>query len=152
MLRGGRGREAEGERKEKRANVWTALDSRLVANARFCTRYSFNPDKSKVKGSTNSIDVWLTARTQGLIKFVHQEMQAYRLYTVMPELVSFVTELTNWYVRLNRDRLKGTDADSETGLQVRSARNVRGAATRKRHVMLERWGHSQRREAKRRAE
>mmetsp|Transcript_20135 Transcript_20135/g.40307 ORF Transcript_20135/g.40307 Transcript_20135/m.40307 type:complete len:1168 (+) Transcript_20135:227-3730(+) len=78
----------------------------------------FAPDKGKVASSTNSIDVWLTARTQGLIKFVHQEMSAYRLYTVMPELVAFVTELTNWYVRLNRDRLKGTDEDAETGLQV----------------------------------
>jgi isoleucyl-tRNA synthetase len=47
------------------------------------------------------------------------------LYTVMPALVSFVTQLTNWYVRLNRDRLKGlegdgaeAEAEAETGLQV----------------------------------
>jgi hypothetical protein len=40
----------------------------------------FVPDKDVVKASTNSIDVWLGARTQGLIKFVHQEMKAYRLY------------------------------------------------------------------------
>ena len=32
---------------------------------------------------------------------------AYRLYTVVPRLVSFVEELTNWYVRMNRKRLKG---------------------------------------------
>ncbi len=52
-------------------------------------------------------------------------MEAYRLYTVMPALVRYVTQLTNWYVRLNRDRLKGSaslvegeEADAETGLQV----------------------------------
>eukprot|EP00520_Triparma_pacifica_P017464 CAMPEP_0118664162 /NCGR_PEP_ID=MMETSP0785-20121206/17844_1 /TAXON_ID=91992 /ORGANISM="Bolidomonas pacifica, Strain CCMP 1866" /LENGTH=1166 /DNA_ID=CAMNT_0006558007 /DNA_START=14 /DNA_END=3514 /DNA_ORIENTATION=- len=78
----------------------------------------FVPDIEKVRASKNSIDVWLGARTQGLIKFVHEEMKAYRLYTVMPELVSFITELTNWYVRLNRDRLKGSDSDAESGIQV----------------------------------
>jgi len=31
---------------------------------------------------------------------------AYRLYTVMPRLVKFVDNLTNWYVRMNRKRLK----------------------------------------------
>ncbi|GMH86750.1 hypothetical protein TL16_g10641, partial [Triparma laevis f. inornata] len=79
---------------------------------------TFVPSLDKVRSSSNSIDVWLGARTQGLIKFVHNEMKHYRLYTVMPELVSFITELTNWYVRLNRDRLKGADEDAERGLQV----------------------------------
>jgi len=52
-----------------------------------------------------------------------QEMKGYRLYNVMPELVSFINELTNWYVRLNRDRLKGTakGENAETGLQVRAS-------------------------------
>eukprot|EP00339_Tiarina_fusa_P025630 CAMPEP_0117028748 /NCGR_PEP_ID=MMETSP0472-20121206/20879_1 /TAXON_ID=693140 ORGANISM="Tiarina fusus, Strain LIS" /NCGR_SAMPLE_ID=MMETSP0472 /ASSEMBLY_ACC=CAM_ASM_000603 /LENGTH=1165 /DNA_ID=CAMNT_0004736329 /DNA_START=103 /DNA_END=3600 /DNA_ORIENTATION=+ len=83
----------------------------------------FAPSVEKVKATKNSTDIWISAATQGLIKFVHDEMEAYRLYTVMPALVSFVTQLTNWYVRLNRDRLKGleegdADAEAETGLQV----------------------------------
>eukprot|EP01082_Thalassiosira_pseudonana_P006276 g6187.t1 g6187 contig20:1028809-1031953(-) len=81
----------------------------------------FVPSKEKVQSTANPTDVWISAATQGLIKFVHEEMAAYRLYTVMPALVSFVTQLTNWYVRLNRDRLKGLEggeSESETGLQV----------------------------------
>lgn len=34
-------------------------------------------------------------------------MAAYRLYTVAPKLINFLEYLTNWYVRLNRNRLKG---------------------------------------------
>jgi isoleucyl-tRNA synthetase len=82
---------------------------------------TFVPSTDKVRATTNPTDVWISAATQGLIKFVHEEMAAYRLYTVMPALVSFVTQLTNWYVRLNRDRLKGLEGgetESETGLQV----------------------------------
>lgn len=81
----------------------------------------FIPSIDKVRATTNSTDVWISAATQGLIKYVHEEMSAYRLYTVMPALVRFVTQLTNWYVRLNRDRLKGMEGgetESETGLQV----------------------------------
>ena len=81
----------------------------------------FAPSKDKVRSTTNPTDVWISAATQGLIKYVHEEMTAYRLYTVMPALVRFVTQLTNWYVRLNRDRLKGLEGgedEAEIGLQV----------------------------------
>jgi len=79
------------------------------------------PSIDKVRSTTNPTDIWISAATQQLIKFVHTEMGAYRLYTVMPALVQFVTQLTKWYVRLNRDRLKGLDGDdddTEVGLQV----------------------------------
>lgn len=83
----------------------------------------FVPSLGKVKATNNPTDIWISAATQELIQFVHGEMEGYRLYTVMPALVKFVTQLTNWYVRLNRDRLKGLEGDdgeaeAETGLQV----------------------------------
>ena len=34
-------------------------------------------------------------------------MEAYRLYTIGPRLLVFMDDLTNWYVRMNRARLKG---------------------------------------------
>jgi len=85
----------------------------------------FVPSLDTVKSTTNPTDIWISAATQGLIKFVRQEMDAYRLYTVLPALVTYVTQLTNWYVRLNRDRLKGLEGEgseaeneAEIGLQV----------------------------------
>ena len=53
---------------------------------------------------------------------MHKEMAAYRLYTVVPRLVGFIEELTNWYVRLNRDRIKGSMGEKEAtlGLHVLS--------------------------------
>ena len=83
---------------------------------------AFVPDVEVSKASTNDIDVWILANTIGLVQFVHQEMQAYRLYTVVPRLLGFIEELTNWYIRLNRDRLKGAmgDAEAVTGLNVLS--------------------------------
>ena len=56
---------------------------------------------------------------QSLIGYVRTEMAAYRLYTVTPRLLSFIDSLTNWYVRLNRRRLKGREqTDTHTALSV----------------------------------
>lgn len=75
------------------------------------TGTSFVPDIQAAKQSTNVMDSWIVAALQGLIQFFRQEMEAYRLYTVIPRLLDFIKQLTNWYVRLNRKRLKGSDGD-----------------------------------------
>ncbi|XP_076447900.1 isoleucine--tRNA ligase, cytoplasmic-like [Babylonia areolata] len=68
-------------------------------------KFVFN--EAALQLSDNYMDRWILSFTQSLIKFVTKEMAAYHLYTVMPHLVKFVDQLTNWYVRMNRRRLKG---------------------------------------------
>ena len=59
------------------------------------------------------IDRWILSVLQSLIRDVNVEMEAYRLYTVVPRLVSFIDDLTNWYVRRSRDRFWKTDDDRD---------------------------------------
>ena len=76
---------------------------------------------ANAKASTNTLDKWVLASLHQLIKYVHEEMTAYRLYTVVPQLLKFIEQLTNWYVRLNRLRLKATgttEEDARTGLST----------------------------------
>lgn len=71
--------------------------------------------------SDNLMDQWILASLSTLIEYVHTEMKAYRLYTVVPRLLYFIEQLTNWYVRTNRKRLKGsqnTRQDNEIALCV----------------------------------
>jgi len=63
--------------------------------------------------SSNIMDRWILARCQSLIQHVGQEMAAYRLYTVVPRLLELVEELTNWYIRFNRKRLKGESGSED---------------------------------------
>jgi isoleucyl-tRNA synthetase len=63
--------------------------------------------------SSNVMDRWITSFTQSLLVFVKKEMAAYRLYTVLPKLMKFIDNLTNWYVRTNRKRLKGEGNSAE---------------------------------------
>jgi len=72
----------------------------------------------------NDLDVWILAHETSLVKYVHQEMEGYRLYTVVPRLVSFINNLTNWYVRLNRARLKGSDGDQQANISLSVLFNV----------------------------
>lgn len=64
--------------------------------------------------SENVMDRWVLARCQSLIAFVRQEMENYRLYTVVPRLLTMINELTNWYIRFNRKRLKGENGKEDT--------------------------------------
>jgi isoleucyl-tRNA synthetase len=60
----------------------------------------------------NVTDRWIESALQGLLRSVRKEMGEYKLYNVIPELLKFLDTLTNWYVRLNRNRLKG-ESDEE---------------------------------------
>lgn len=70
--------------------------------------------------TVNVLDIWILSSTNSLVKFVTEEMSSYRLYTVVPKLISFISQLTNIYVRYNRGRLKGKDGvtESRTALNV----------------------------------
>merc|ERR1719203_342289 len=73
----------------------------------------FKPDPKRIKDSDNIMDKWIIASMHGLIKFVRDEMDAYRLYTVVARLTRLLEDLTNWYVRLNRDRMRGFNGEEE---------------------------------------
>ena len=78
---------------------------------------TFSPefDRSKLD---NPLDNWILAESSSLVGFIKREMREYRLYTVVPRLVQFIGQLTNIYVRYNRGRLKGNDADSQRALKT----------------------------------
>lgn len=67
---------------------------------------SFKYDPNSLK-SENVMDRWILASLQSLLKTVRSEMEAYRLYAVLPPCLRFLESLTNMYIRFNRRRLKG---------------------------------------------
>jgi isoleucyl-tRNA synthetase len=49
-------------------------------------------------------DRWILSVLQRLVRDVNAEMEAYRLYTVVPRLVGFIDDLTTLYIRTARPR------------------------------------------------
>ena len=50
------------------------------------------------------LDRWIVSVLQSLIRDVNQEMEHYRLYAVVPPILGFIDDLTNWYIRRSRRR------------------------------------------------
>jgi len=72
----------------------------------------------------NVLDRWIQAAVQNVVRWVHQEMTAYRLYSVIPKLLKFIENLTNWYVKLNRSRLKGEAGVDDRQMALSNLFNV----------------------------
>ncbi|ORC90317.1 isoleucyl-tRNA synthetase [Trypanosoma theileri] len=76
----------------------------FIANANYCVQAGGNVSVDVV--STNEMDRWILASTQTLQQYVKREMELYHLFNVVPGVLRFVIDLSNWYVRMNRRRMK----------------------------------------------
>jgi isoleucyl-tRNA synthetase len=88
------------------------------------TGINFVFDPEMQKSNENVMDRWILAATQSLLQYVNQEMAGYRLYTVVPRLLKMVDDTTNWYIRFNRNRLKGQTSSTKpatNGVQANGA-------------------------------
>ena len=71
-------------------------------------------DKCDVKyDSLEEIDKWLLSKYNKLVKNVTSYYEAYDLNLVVKDVTNFVSEdLSNWYIRRNRDRFWSSDLDN----------------------------------------
>ena len=77
------------------------------------TNFIFDPQMMSKIENANIMDKWILSATQSLIKYVRAEMESYKLYMVVRPLLSFLEKLSNWYVRLNKKRMKGDEGNLE---------------------------------------
>lgn len=50
------------------------------------------------------MDRWILSVLQSLVAEVNEQMEGYYLYNVVPPVLGFIDDLTNWYIRCNRRR------------------------------------------------
>ena len=62
--------------------------------------------------SQNIMDIWIISRLGTLLNYVEINMDNFYIDKVIPKLLIFIDELTNWYVRFNRDRISNGDTYS----------------------------------------
>jgi isoleucyl-tRNA synthetase len=59
------------------------------------------------------LDRFVLSELESLVSDVNREMEEYRLYAVVPRLLSFIDTLTNWYIRLSRRRFWKSQDDAD---------------------------------------
>lgn len=60
---------------------------------------------------SEELDNWVISKFQSLVGDVNSEMESYRLYKVVPRVVDFIDDLTNWYIRQSRRKFWGGQAE-----------------------------------------
>ena len=63
--------------------------------------------------SANELDRWIVSELNNLIGSVNREMEEYNLFRVVPLLVEFIDNLTNWYIRRSRRRFWKSENDTD---------------------------------------
>ena len=64
-------------------------------------------DVHAYKKSNNIMDKWIISRIKTMMINIESAMDNYMIYKVKPEILDFIEDLTNWYIKFNRNRLRG---------------------------------------------
>jgi len=83
------------------------------ANSAELKGQAFVANEARALSSSNTMDRWILAACNSLVREMRKEMEAYRLYTVVPKLVGLIDALTNWYIRMNKERFSGDRGEDE---------------------------------------
>ncbi len=85
--------------------------------------YSFfvmyaNIDKFKIPGSkfeigSNLLDKWIVSELQMLIRGINEQMEKYQVMQATRLFISFVDNLSNWYIRRSRKRFWKSENDND---------------------------------------
>jgi len=86
--------------------LWNALSFFTT----YATADSYDPRRTPAPPvvQRHDLDRWILSVLQSLVRDVNREMEAYRLYNVVPRLLAFIDDLTNWYIRSSRARFWAT--------------------------------------------
>ncbi len=85
----------------------------------FLTRYAdvdgWEPDGEPADPKLNELDGWILSRLQTLLGDIEGRMASYELFRVIPALLGFIDDLTNWYIRRSRRRFWRGAAEDDGG-------------------------------------
>jgi isoleucyl-tRNA synthetase len=79
----------------------------------FYEMYRSEDDQPASKDSMHVLDRWIVSRLQELVRDVTAAMENYEIDKALKPIEAFIEDLSTWYLRRSRDRLKG-DGNEKT--------------------------------------
>ena len=86
---------------------WLNTHNFLVENILKYHKNAGPLDLTAYKQTANITDLWICSRISEIICGIKSEMNAYTFYKIKPIVLDFMEDLSNWYVKFNRHRLRG---------------------------------------------
>jgi isoleucyl-tRNA synthetase len=71
----------------------------------------WDPETDFKEKRSHELDQWIVIKLERLKITIYQEMEEYQLSRTVPPLLSFIDDLTNWYIRRSRRRFWKTEND-----------------------------------------
>lgn len=75
-------------------------------------------DSELYKKSNTLTDKWIVSRLSSTIDYINTKMESFKIDRVISKLFDFVEDMTNWYIKFNRDRLRGLMNNDEWGMSL----------------------------------
>lgn len=79
--------------------------------------YELFKEVPSVVGKTDAMDAWMRERTDTAVRDVTAALDRYDLYTASRGVAALIEDLSQWYVRRVRDRMREGDAAAQTTLR-----------------------------------
>ncbi|MFP4163661.1 MAG: isoleucine--tRNA ligase [Chitinispirillaceae bacterium] len=76
----------------------------------------WKPSSLQPPENAAELDRWIISLLNDVVHRVNREMEQYNLYKVVPLLVDFIDNLTNWYIRRSRRRFWKSENDNDKDL------------------------------------
>ena len=84
---------------------------------------NYNRDNNKLI-SNNIFDKWIISKTNTYINNIHDCMKNYQLDKVTVEILNYIEQLANWYVKFNRNRLNGKECNEQWIFSINTLQEV----------------------------
>jgi isoleucyl-tRNA synthetase len=77
-----------------------------------------NKYNNEYNKTTNVFDQWILMRTNELVEKIRKNMDQFNVSQCVPLIYDFIEDFTNWYLKLNRPRIKGLEGKSEWNMSL----------------------------------
>lgn len=104
---------SEADLKDMMTKVMLPLWNAYSFLATYAAVDGWNPEKDFADKRTNELDQWILIKLEVLKKRIDEEMNLFHLYGVIPPLLDFIDDLTNWYIRRSRRRFWKSENDQD---------------------------------------
>jgi isoleucyl-tRNA synthetase len=84
----------------------------------YANLYKWKPPKHKLFRPDKTLDKWILSRMSGNITNITRSLENYLADEAMGHVEIFVTDLSNWYVRRIRDRIRDQDESADEALHT----------------------------------
>ncbi|MEK7499576.1 MAG: class I tRNA ligase family protein, partial [Patescibacteria group bacterium] len=101
---------SEKDMRQIQRNVYMTLWNVYSMYTRYAKVHAFRGGGTQ---SSNSLDIWILARTNELVSEVTTHTDAYRIDVAAKLFIAYVDDLSNWYIRRSRGRLQHPKDDTE---------------------------------------